>query len=203
MIWLESLGGSTGEVMTVHVVNPGAGPLDLSGLFAVEPVSLPPAERNRIMESVRQAAGDHFEVTANFYCLQFGAAAPPEGVVYRIAPLEKQARFQSAARALAAARRLLETEKLTPDTKPESYFHSIRQWAVWTLERGFDYDGFVAAFLEHTRKNVELAGREWTDEFAALARRSAEGRWRDISEVLREAGLSTSGPPPTLKGGSS
>ena len=191
VIWLESLGGSTGEVLTAHVVNPGPGPLDLSGLFAVEPVSLSPADKNRVMEELRRAAGEHIEVKASFYCLQFGAAAPPEGVVYRIAPPAKQERFRPAARAIAAARRLRDSGGLSPDTNPESYFHSIRQWAVWTLEQDYDRDGFVAAFLEHTRKNVELAGREWTEEFEGVARRSAEGRWRDIRLVLEEAGLET------------
>lgn len=188
-IWLESLGGSTGEVLMAHVVNPGPGPLDLSGLFAVEPVSLSPTEKNRALEELLRAGGEHVEVKASFYCLQFGAAAPPAGVVYRIAPAARQERFQPAARALAAARRLRDAGGLSPDTSPESYFHSIRQWAVWTLEQSYDRDGFVAAFLEHTRKNVELSGREWTEEFAGIARRSAEGRWRDIRRVLEEAGL--------------
>ena len=191
MIWLESLGGSTGEVIRAHLVNPGPGPLELNGLFAVEPVTLSPADKDRVMEELRRAAGDPVEVKASFYCLQFGAAAPPEGVVYRIAPPAKQERFQPAARAIAAARRLQDAGALSPDTNPESYFHSIRQWAVWTLEKGYDRDGFLTAFLEHTRKNVELAGREWAEEFEGVARRSAEGRWRDIRRVLEEAGFET------------
>jgi hypothetical protein len=189
LLWLESLGGSTGEVFRAHVVSSGAGPIEIDGLFAVEPVSLSSEERDRILESVRQAAGSHVEVQANFYCLQFGAAAPPEGIVYRIAPQSKQQTFQPAARALAAARRLHDAGSLSPDTSPESYFHSIRQWSVWTLEQGFDRDGFLAAFLEHTRKNVEDAGQEWSDEFADAVRRSAEGRWKDITKVLGDAGL--------------
>jgi hypothetical protein len=189
LLWLESLGGSTGDVFRAHVVNPEGGPIEIDGLFAVEPASLSPEERDQALESVRQVAGSHVEVQANFYCLQFGAAAPPEGIVYRIAPQAKQQAFQPAARALAAARRLHDAGSLSPDTSPESYFHSIRQWSVWTLEQGFDRDGFLAAFLEHTRKNVEDAGQEWSDEFADAVRRSAEGRWSDITKVLGEAGL--------------
>lgn len=189
LLWLESLGGSTGEVLRAHLVNSGSGPIEIDGLFAVEPVSLSPGERDRVLESVRQAAGSHIDVEVSFYCLQFGAAAPPEGVVYRIARPAKQQRFQPAALALAAARRLYETNLLSPDTNPESYFHSIRQWSVWTLEQGFDHKSFLAAFLEHAKKNVEDAGQEWSDEFADAVRRSAEGRWGDITKILGEAGL--------------
>jgi hypothetical protein len=189
LLWLESLGGSTGEVFTAHLVSPGSEPIEFDGLFAVEPVSLLPEQRDRILASVRQAAGSHAEVKVNFYCLQFGAAAPPEGVVYRVASPEKQERFQPAARALAAARRLYEANLLSPDTRPESYFHSIRQWTVWTLERGFDREGFISAFVEHAKKNVAEAGEQWSEEFSDAVHRSAEGRWKDITKVLGEAGL--------------
>jgi hypothetical protein len=173
------------------VVGPAGGPLEFDGLFAVEPVSLSPEERDRALESVRRSAGSHLDVQANFYCLQFGAAAPPEGVVYRIAPPADQERFQPAARALAAARALYEEGSLSPDTSPESYFHSIRQWSVWTLEKAFDREGFIEAFSEHARKNVEDAGQQWSDEFAERVERSAEGRWQDIAMVLERAGLAT------------
>jgi len=191
VIWLESLGGSTGEVFRAHVVGPAEEPLEFDGLFAVEPVSLSPEERDRALASVRRSAGSHLDVQANFYCLQFGAAAPPEGVVYRIAPPAEQARFQPAARALAAARTLYEAGFLSPDTTPESYFHSIRQWSIWTIEKGFDRQGFIEAFLEHARKNVEGAGQQWSDEFAERVQRSAEGRWQDVAMVLEQAGVAT------------
>jgi hypothetical protein len=187
LLWIESLGGSTGEVMKVHLVNPTPDPITIDGYFALEPVDLSPAERDRIREAVRQASGNHVEVTAAFYCLQFDAAAPPEGIAFRIAGPEKQARFRRQAVALDAARRLNEAGRLSPDTNPESYYHSIRQWAVWTLERGFDRNGFLDAFLQHARKNVEASGQAWTDSFAGSARRSAEGRWQDITQVLETA----------------
>lgn len=187
LLWFESLGGSTGEVMKVHLINTGPDPIEIDGYVALEPVDLSPAERDRIMESVRRAAGNHVEVNANFYCLQFGAAAPPQGIVFRVAPAAKQERFQPSARALAAARRLFEANRLSPDTNPDSYFHSIRQWAVWTLEQRFDREEFMEAFLEHAKKNFARAGREWSDELETAVRRSAEGRWQDITEVLAEA----------------
>ena len=188
VIWLESLGGSTGEVFTAHLVGADSGPIEVDGLFAVEPVALSPEEKERVLASVRQVAGSHADVNVNFYCLQFGALAPPEGVVYRLASADKQARFQPAARALAAARRLYESNQLSPDTRPDGYFHSIRQWSVWTLEQGFDREGFVSAFTELAKKNVEEAGQEWSEEFASRVQQSAEGRWVDITKVLIEAG---------------
>jgi hypothetical protein len=187
LLWIESLGGSTGEVMKVHLVNPTPDPIEIDGYVALEPVDLSPEERDRLRESIQQAFGTHVEALISFYCLQFGAAAPAEGIVFRIAGPEKQARFRRQAHALEAARQLNEAGRLSPDTNPESYYHSIRQWAVWTLERGFDRDGFLEAFLEHTKKNVEARGQGWTDEFADVARRSAEGRWQDITQVLEAA----------------
>jgi hypothetical protein len=174
--------------MKVHVVNPGPDPIEIDGYFAVEPVDLTPEERDRIFESVKDAAGNHVEAVISFYCLQFGAAAPAAGVVYRIAPRAAQEAFAPVARAMEAARRLHEAGSLSPDTNPDSYFHSIRQWSIWTLERRFDREGFVAAFLEHTRKNAEERGIEWTDAAAQTVRTSAEGRWADVSKILEAAG---------------
>ena len=188
LIWLEALGGSTGEVMKVHVVNPGPDPIEIDGYFAVEPVDLPPEKRNRIFESVKAAAGNHVELVIPFYCLEFGAAAPAVDVVYRLAPRAAQEAFAPAARAMQAARRLHESGLLSPDTNPESYFHSIRQWSIWALEQRFDRAGFVSSFVEHTRKNAESRGIAWSDAVAAAARTSAEGRWRDVSQILEAAG---------------
>jgi hypothetical protein len=193
LIWLEALGGSTGEVMKVHVVNPGPDPIELDGYFAVEPVDLTPEERDRIFESVKEAVGNHVEAVISFYCLEFGAAAPAAGVVYRLAPRGAQEAFAPAARAMEAASRLREAGGLSPDTNPESYYHSIRQWSIWTLEQSFDRAGFLAAFVEHTRKNAEARGIAWSDAVEGAARRSAEGRWEDVAKVLEEAGGTDAG----------
>lgn len=91
---------------------------------------------------------------------------------------EKQRAFAPVARALEAADRLREAGLLDPDTNPESYFHSIRQWAVWTLEQGFEAETFVEAFVEHTKKNLSEAGRESSEQIEAVVRNSAEGRGR-------------------------
>jgi len=171
----------------VHVVNPAPEPLMLEGVAAVEPVQIPPDQREKILEQVRRAPGTHTETTANFYCLEFLRPAPPAGVLYRIAPAAKQARFEPAVRALQSARRLRDLGRLSPDTNPESYFHSIRQWAVWTLEQGFDREKFLDAFLEHAKKSFARSGREWSEQVEVAVRRSAEGRWQDVTQVLAES----------------
>lgn len=186
LLHFVALGGSTGEVFEVDIVDPESGPVPIAGFVAVEAVRATPADRARIDEELARA-GDRERVTAAGYCLQFAARAPAAGTIFRIAGPEKQAAFAPKARALEAARRLKDAGLLHPDTDPESYFHSIRQWAMWTMEKGFDADGFTEAFLGHTRKNVEAAGQAWSDRIEEIVRTSAEGRWEDVSRVLREA----------------
>lgn len=191
LVHIVARGGSTGEVYDVTIVHPASGPVPLEGLVAIEPVAATAADRARFEREIEAAGGVVETVTGAGYCLQFAAKAPPQGTVFRLAPAEKQRAFEPASRALAAARRLHEAGRFSPDTDPESYYHAIRQWAVWTLEQGFDRDGFVDAFLDHTRRNVEERGQRWTSEIADIVRRSAEGRWSDVSQVLREAQASS------------
>ena len=108
--------------------------------------------------------------------------------MYRLAPSAAQEVFAPVAWAMEAARRLKDAGLLSPDTNPESYFHSVRQWSIWALEQGFDREGFLSAFAEHTKKNAEARGMEWTDAVAQAVRTSAEGRWLDVSKILEEAG---------------
>ncbi|MDX1624450.1 MAG: carboxypeptidase-like regulatory domain-containing protein [Gemmatimonadota bacterium] len=187
LLYFVATGGSTGEVMELQVVHPPDGPVPLEGYLALEPVAATAADRARFERELAEIEGTHERETVAFYCLEFAAAAPPAGTVFRVAGRAAQQAFAPAARALEAARELHEAGLLNPDTDPGSYFHSIRQWAVWTLEKEFDADGFVDAFLEHTRENVERAGRQWSDEIADIVRTSAERRWRDVSRVLEEA----------------
>jgi hypothetical protein len=78
---------------------------------------------------------------------------------------------------------------LHPDSEPAAYSHSIRQWAVWTVEQGFDETAYADAFVRHTRKNIEAARQKWSREMEETLRRAVPSRWRDIQAVLGEAGL--------------
>ncbi len=90
-------------------------------------------------------------------------------------------------RALDAARRLRDAGALHPDSDPDDYYHSIRQWAVWTVEKGFDREGFLDAFVERTEENFRDAGQPWSADVAAAVRSYGEGRWTDIRAILDEA----------------
>ena len=74
-----------------------------------------------------------------------------------------------------------------PDVDRELYLDSIRQWALWTLAERFDERGFVAAFIEHTRKNVIAAGQRWQNRYQQEARALALERWRAVQRVLSES----------------
>jgi hypothetical protein len=144
-------------------------------------------DRERFERELDQAGGSRRTLTAAGYCLQMDALAPPAGTVFRVAPAEKQARYAPMRRALDAARRLRDAGGLHPDSDPEGYYHSIRQWAVWTVEKGFDRDGFLGAFVERTEENFRDAGQPWSEEVAAAVRSFGEGRWSDIQAILEEA----------------
>jgi hypothetical protein len=108
-------------------------------------------------------------------------------MVFRIAPPEVQRAFAPAQRVLAAARHLRDAGALSPDSDPVAYFHSIRQWAVWTREQGFDEGRYADAFVEHARKNLEASGGRWKGEMGKALRRVVPGRWRDIQRILAAA----------------
>jgi hypothetical protein len=126
-------------------------------------------------------------MTAAGYCLNQELLAPPAGTVYRVAPAAKQAAFEPMRRALDVARRLRDAGQLHPDSDPGDYYHSIRQWAVWTIEAGYDRAGFLDAFVQRTEKNFREAGQPWSGDVAAAVRSYGEGRWSDIRAILDAA----------------
>lgn len=187
LLHFVALGGSTGDVVDVRIVHPPGERVPIEGFVAIEPVAATASDRERWESEISGLEGETERRTLSAYCLRYAADAPPAGTVFRVAGPDKQAAFAPKARAMEAARRLHEGGLLNPDTDPESYFHSVRQWSLWTQERGFDADGFADAFVEHTKKNVAAAGRAWTGEIEEIVRTSARGRWRDVRRVLEEA----------------
>jgi hypothetical protein len=107
--------------------------------------------------------------------------------VYRVAPAEKQAAFAPMRRALDAARRLRDAGALHPDSDPTDYYHAIRQWAVWSIEKGYDREGFLNGFVARMEQNFRDAGRAWSPDVAAAVRTFGEGRWTDIAAILEAA----------------
>jgi len=185
MIYLTSLGVSTGEAFRVHVVSDE--PVDLRDVVVAEAVAVPESDRRRIEARLRAEGAASF--SADGYCLEFERAVPPAGTMYRLAPREVQSAHAPVRRMLAASRNLRQRGALAPDSDPERYFHTMRQWAIWTFEQGFDEEGFEEAFVLRTRENFRSAGAEWNDEVEGAVRALVPNRWRDVRAILREAGL--------------
>lgn len=185
---VTSLGTSTGEAFEVHIVNDGKTPVEIGGASLIlEPIGRE-VQRRVAAEVKKVAANAKLTIKMDAYCLEFLKVPPPAGTLFRIAPREVQEQFAPMRRILHAARQLQHTGVLTPDTRDErGYFHAIRQWAIWTKERGFTLDAFRDAFVEHTKKNFEATGQTWTAELGEAIGLAAPHRWNDITRVLQAA----------------
>jgi hypothetical protein len=186
---LVSLGKSTGEAFKAWLI--GDGPLPKKLLFdglVAEPLSK--EAQRQVARQIEQLAGRKaVSARVDAYCLEFQRLPPPTGRIFRVAGPELQRAHEPARRILRASRWLRDGKELNPDSDPADYFHSIRQWAFWTAEQGFDERAYGDAFVSHTRKNLEGSGRKWTREMEPVLRRALPNRWRDIQAVLRAAGL--------------
>ncbi|HJR52728.1 MAG TPA: TonB-dependent receptor plug domain-containing protein [Gemmatimonadota bacterium] len=187
LLYVVANGGPTGEVFQVRIVHPASGRVAIDGLVAVEPVAATADDREDYERELADAGGIQETLTAAGYCLDQDLLAPPAGTVYRVAPAAKQSAFAPMRRALDAARRLRDAGQLDPDSDPTDYYHAIRQWAVWTIEKGYDREGFLDAFVERTEKNFRDSGQPWSADVAAAVRSYGEGRWADIREILDAA----------------
>ncbi len=90
-------------------------------------------------------------------------------MVHLVAGIEKQRQARPVPFILEASRRLRDAGALRLDSDPGEYFRSIRQWAIWTREQGFNEKTFAEALLEHTKKNV-VAGAPGQVRSCAWAR---------------------------------
>src|SRR6185436_2405642 len=154
LVLLTSLGGYTGDVMQMRVINGTGRPLSLAGeTFAMEPLKKDAADDARkAFEREEKVAGKPAPLLrVNAYCLEFLKHPPEAGMVFRLADAGAQERFRPMRRSLAASRRLDETGQLKPDMNRRDYLHSVRQWAVWTREQGFTEESFGKAFLEQSK----------------------------------------------------
>lgn len=185
--FITSLGTSTGEAFDVHIVNDGDRPVRVSGGGALVLEPLAPSAAAQAQQAMRVLPSAQTLTTKlTAYCLEFVRKPPTPGMVFRIAGQELQQKFAPLKDVLDAARRLEQLGLLNPDSNPLSYFHAIRQWAIWTKEQGFDLERFGRAFVERTKQNFVQLGQTWTRdvENAVLAR--VPGRWADIVKVLAE-----------------
>ena len=182
---LTSLGTSTGEAFQIQVLGDGPFQLGASGLV-VEP--LKKAVQQEVRNQLTNLASKN-PVTANLngYCLEFLRQPPSAGTLFRIASPELQRRFAPLRNVLQTAQKLQQAGLLKPDGNPETYFQSIRQWAIWTKEQNFSREGFQRAFIEHAKKNFTAARRQWTNQIEDAVRGVVPHRWEDITLILQEA----------------
>jgi len=190
-ILFTNIGNSTGEAFTARIFNPGSTPLNIQpGALVVE--ALKDKAGQKVQKELARLVGPHMpelpSLSLDAYCLEFLKLPPAAGTIFRIAQSEIQRRFKDSRSILRASRELYSAGKLHPDVAPEVYFHSIRQWALWTDQEGFDSTSFADAFIRHTRKNVEAAGGSWSKQYETVLRSAVGGRWNDIRAILRAAG---------------
>ena len=76
---------------------------------------------------------------------------------------------------------------LRPDSDPNDYYHSIRQWAIWVYAERMNESEFADTFLEHVRQNFDAAGQPWTEETSEAVRGFVPNRWADIRGIIERA----------------
>ena len=184
---VSSLGGSTGQTLTMQVLNLTGRAVKLQGAIALQPVNAKSADN--VKKAFAKLAGNRVptSVPINGFCLEFEKLPPAAGQVFRVAPAARQQQFVRYRRVMSAANRIRNSGQLHPDSSPGPYADSIKQWAIWAVERNLDQQRFADAFVTYTRKQVERAGRQWNGDAERQVRQAAPNRWRDISQVLAAA----------------
>lgn len=156
--------------------------------LVVEPLQLTDGAKRELEKRLTDlAARNPVTTTLTGYCLQFLRNPPTAGQLFRIASGELQEEFAPVRRLMRAADRVRAADLLNPDSDPAGYLDSITQWAIWSVEQDLDLQGFETNFVEHTKKNLTAAGRQWTPDIEKLIRRVVPNRWSDIQQVLTEA----------------
>jgi hypothetical protein len=188
---VTGLGGYTGAVLQMQVLESADGPLRLTPgtAFVIEPLKKAAQDdlRKEFTHEARKRGMSPAARKLNGYCLEYQKLPPPPGTVLRIADAGVQRRYAAMRRILAASQRLDAAGLLKPDMNRRDYLDSVRQWALWTHEQRFTEAAFAAAFVDQTRKNVTAAGRPWNKQVEEVVRRAVPGRWAAIGQVLAAA----------------
>jgi hypothetical protein len=187
----KSLGRSSGNAFEMTVLNRGSRAVKLSAdSLVLEPIkTLTPAMVDAALAKMPGAGRATSTVEA--YCLEFLKLPPGAGMMFRLASPADQQRYSPIAHIFEASRELRDGGQLRPaggdPSDPADYFEATRQWAIWTREQSFDERGYTRAFVEHSRKNLESAGRRMSPDVERAIASLAPARWADIQLVLREA----------------
>lgn len=188
-ILIQSRGGSTGPVLELLSLNYGQPVVLRTGELILEPIDDLDAETRIRIEQIRAGArAGAPSLVLEGFCLQLQRAVPEAGTVYRIADRAVQQSGTPVGAILDAGRLLQDLGGLHPDTDPEDYFHSIRQWAIWVHEEGLDRGAFEAEFVEHVRRTFEAADHEWNSDVERRLNEFIPNRWNDVAAILQVAG---------------
>jgi len=184
-------GGSTGQIFDTRFLNFGKPGL-YEGDAIVEVLTPEEADGVRaVLLDALSAANNVSNVPATGYCAEKDMAVPGNGTLFRFASAGKSAEFDYARIILVAARQVEAAGLLNPDSDPVDYTHSIRQWAIWTFEQKYDFDGFGNAFVGEIRKAIEAERDDiqWNETFDSAVRDLVPNRWNDINQVLDRTDL--------------
>jgi hypothetical protein len=189
---ITASGGSTGEVFDLRFFNAlnSGKPVIIEGDAIFEPLT--DAETTAARNAVAGLMGSVNSVAngpGTAYCVEQDNAVPTTGQLFRFANSAKQRELAFASQVLDGARQVEAAGLLNPDSDATAYTHSIRQWSIWTVEKGFNEASFTESFVEHTRKALEQNGTQWSEEIEDAVRGLAPNRFRDIRRVVERAGL--------------
>ena len=182
-VFVTSLGTIAGDAFRMVVVNDKGTPYELvDEPFVLEPIArVTQTQIERELQRLRTQ--QQVATILEGYCLDMSKPPPAAGMVFRIANRATQERFARIGPVLEASKSLIEQGVLRGGSG-ESYLHAVRQWATWALQEKFDEASFGRAFLGHSRRNLEAAGRPWTREIEAALRQMVPIRWTDVAQVL-------------------
>jgi hypothetical protein len=124
----------------------------------------------------------------NGFCLEFTKHPPAEGTLYRLADDTTQQKFEPMRFISRAGDQMQEKKLFHPDSDPKAYTDAILQYALWSKLEGWSQEQFTQHFVERTKENADALHVKWSKEMEGALRAAAPGRWKDISEMIQEAG---------------
>jgi hypothetical protein len=182
---MVATGASQGPVFQMQAFDRSGTPMTVT---APPGLVVEPMESQNVQTVARQASGTPQTRTANAFCLQYAAAPPQRGMLYRVADSATQQRFSKVSAVLQAAEKIKQAGLLHPDTSNiAAYIESITQWSVWTDLEKWNLPQFAEKFWEHTAKNLRAAGQPVTKNAEEIVRSAAPNRWRDVQQILQAA----------------
>lgn len=179
-------GKSSGEALELQAMDPSG---KLQQVELLEGTILEPLKRGTTNPVPMQAPPGGKRITQQLtaYCVDRAKLPPQPGQLYRLAPPAVQAKYQGVLSVLRAGRDLAARGALHPDSDPRQYADAIQQYSLWARLENWDQQKFTEMFLEHTKKNAQAMGAQWTQQMDQAVRTLAPGRWQDISQVLEQA----------------